>query len=240
MLPQGLEPSIKTMFVDLTAHNFFGCSSSFTEASIQNNLTNPEAVCSDTSGSYIQSPYLLFSVSDASPPTTTFLRTEVPEYAYVGGAPSFSLNFANPDGSLTDRTLLLSAVTKRNSPNMLAVCSNSVASAEVLGPVCSWTLWTSTQYLSIIQGLIFSSFSDLQWFFFFLLLCWVYCLRGRCPMFDITNVYTTSLGPFAFQPDLPDCPSIAHASLKVHSPPEPDCMPSRLGTDTSIDIYRSR
>jgi hypothetical protein len=127
------------MFLDMSQNKFFGCPSTFSQASIQDLLTNPEAICSDATGTYDENPYLTFSVSTASPPTRIFTRTEAREYAFSDDAPSFSLRFANPDGSLTDRTLLRSAVTKRNSPNELKVCSNAAASAEVLGPLSLFT-----------------------------------------------------------------------------------------------------
>jgi hypothetical protein len=133
------EPWIKTMFLDMSQNKIFGCSSTFSQASIQDLLANPEATCSDATGTYDKNPYLTFSVSTASPPTSIFTRTEAREYAFSDDAPSFSLRFAKPDGSLTDRTLLRSAVTKRNHPNVLKVCSNAAASAVVLGPLSLFT-----------------------------------------------------------------------------------------------------
>jgi hypothetical protein len=129
------EPWIKTMFLDMSQNKIFGCQSTISQASIQDLLVNPEATCLDATGTYDKNPYLTFSTSTTSPPTTIFTRAEAREYAFSDGAPSFSLRFANPDGNLTDRNLLRSAVTKRNSPSILKVCSNAGASAEVLGPL---------------------------------------------------------------------------------------------------------
>jgi len=57
------------------------------------------------------------------------------EYKYQDGAPSFTLRFATADGNLTDSLLLHSALMKRNEHNILKLCLNEMATAEVLGLV---------------------------------------------------------------------------------------------------------
>ena len=132
-LSQEFEPSIKTMLLDMTHHRFFGCSSNFSMASLLN-MTEPETICSDTSGAYSENPYLFLSISTTSPSRSTFLRTERTEYGgnYADGAPSFILHYATADGNLTDTILLRSALTKLNFATVLKVCSSEMASIETL------------------------------------------------------------------------------------------------------------
>jgi hypothetical protein len=131
-LPQWPEPSIKTMFIDVSQRKF--CSSNSTEL---NPITHPEAICTDASGTYNESPHLFFSVHTLSPPKSIYVRTQDSEYAYPDSpdAPSFVLRSANADGTLRPGPdLLRSALTKRNDHSLLLVCSSSLATPELLGP----------------------------------------------------------------------------------------------------------
>ena len=62
------------------------------------------------------------------------MRTSQSEYTFSNDAPSFSIYFANPNSTLTD-LLMISALTERNVPNVLKVCSRELARGEVLGPL---------------------------------------------------------------------------------------------------------
>ena len=137
-LPQELVPSIKTMFLDMSQRKFFGCSSTVVDASLQENITQLEANCSDALGTYTKNP-LSFSITGSipGPPTLLRLDSSSDQYSFPNDAPSFNLLYANADGSLTDRIALISALTKRNSPTTLKVCSNILpASVELeIGPL---------------------------------------------------------------------------------------------------------
>jgi hypothetical protein len=134
---QGLEPSIKTMFLDMTRKSFFGCSSNISTTTLRDHATKPEEICSDISGTYNENPYLFLSINTTSPPRSTFARTERREYRYKDDAPSFTVRFATADENLTDRILLRSALTKRNEHSTLKVCSiaKDPAELEVFGVV---------------------------------------------------------------------------------------------------------
>jgi len=138
MLPQELVPSIKTMFLDMSQHKFFGCSSIFSEASLQDDITRLEANCSDAGqGTYTSDSngYLSFSITGPLPGHSTLLRLQSKEYEFPNGAPSFSLHYVNADGSL-DGIALISALTKPNSPTMLKVCSTTASpDLKDLGPL---------------------------------------------------------------------------------------------------------
>ena len=136
-LSHELEPSIKTLFLQTNYSKFFGCSKNFSDTSPRDlTASNPEEICSDVSGTYKEDPsrFLFFNISTA-PSNNTYLRTQAVEYEFGDGSPAFVLRFANPDGSITDKFLLGSAITKRNQHNELKVCSSKAASAETLGPL---------------------------------------------------------------------------------------------------------
>jgi hypothetical protein len=126
------------MFLDVSNHEFFGCSSNFTDTPLPDlmNVTDAAAICAEASGTYRENPYLFFSVNTSLPPGLTFVRTEGSEYGPTIDAPSFILYPAAADGTLrTGPMLLRSAVTKRNDHSLLKVCSNSNGSPDILGPL---------------------------------------------------------------------------------------------------------
>ena len=137
-LPKELEPSVKTVFLNMSRAqgNFSACSSTFNDTTLQDANLNPVLICSDVVGSYDETPYLNFAIATSS--SLTRLQLEEKEYKFIIDAPVFSLRFLNIDGSPTDsdRILLRSALTKKNDPSILKACYNATAaSAEVLGPL---------------------------------------------------------------------------------------------------------
>jgi len=137
-LPKELEPSVKTVFLNMSRAqgNFSACSSTFNDTTLQDPNLNPVLICSDVVGSYDETPYLNFAIATSS--SLTRLQLEEKEYKFIIDAPVFSLRFLNIDGSPTDsdRILLRSALTKKNDPSILKACYNATAaSAEVLGPL---------------------------------------------------------------------------------------------------------
>jgi len=135
-LSHELEPSIKTLFLQTNYSKFFGCSKNFSDTSPRDlTASNPEEICSDVSGTYTENPFLFFNISTAPPSNNTYLTTQALEYAFGDDSPAFVLRYANPDGSITGKFLLGSAITQRNHHNVLKVCSFKAASAETLGPL---------------------------------------------------------------------------------------------------------
>lgn len=131
-------PEIQTMFFDLYGwHTFLGCSSVVPNVG---NVTDPEDVCADVYGMYVQNPYLFLSINGTQGSSSSsggggeemFVRTVQSEYTYSDDAPSFTVQYANADESLTERLLLRSALTDRDNPNILKVCSNEEAKGQVL------------------------------------------------------------------------------------------------------------
>ncbi len=161
-LPKELEPSVKTVFLNMSQRNFSACSSTFNDTTLRDPNLHPVLMCSDVLGSYNESPYLNFAISTFS--SLTRLQLEEKEYRFIIDAPAFSLRFSNFDGSLTDTTLLRSALTKRNTPSTLKACYNAeAASANVLGPVSSWMRWMSTRLIFLEIDFIRSCDSARIW-----------------------------------------------------------------------------
>jgi len=88
----------------VSQRKFFGCSSIFSDGSLHDGVIQLEEKCSDALGTYTPNPYLPFPIGQGSlPGPPTLLRLQSEQYNFPGGALSFSLHYANADGSLTDR-----------------------------------------------------------------------------------------------------------------------------------------
>jgi hypothetical protein len=127
-----LEPEIQTVFFDLSGnYTFSGCSSVIP---VQGglNVTDPLTLCGEVYGTYSQHPYLLFELNTNN--ATTLVRTSESEYVFTDDALSFSMYFTNLNSTLAD-PLMISALTQRNVPNVLKVCSHELARGEVLVPL---------------------------------------------------------------------------------------------------------
>lgn len=138
ILPKDDEPTIKTVFLDVTHQTFFGCSSVFNDSTeFQKPGFQPGAVCSDALGSYTEKKYLFFTIHTLSPiRRRTFIRAEASEYRFKNDAPVVSLRYADPSGRLSDTVVLRTALTKRNSHTTLKVCGDTtVVTADHLGPL---------------------------------------------------------------------------------------------------------
>jgi hypothetical protein len=145
-----IPPTLKTVILDRARKTFVGCSAQFSDllrSSANSTLGQPVldmARCSEGGGTYEKTPYLHFSINNSTsdPASMVYIQAQSKEWAYDNDAPSFSLlrYIRDPRTTSKDSTeptvLLRSALTKRNYPSVLKVCSNEVdASLEVLGPL---------------------------------------------------------------------------------------------------------
>ncbi len=133
-LSQDVEPTIKTVFFDVTHSRFFACSSTFDGTVLHKPEFQPDAVCSEALGTYNENPYLFFTIETASPPSRTYIGSESKQYSFADDAPAVSLKYADALGNLTDTIVLRTALTKRNSHTTLKVCSDAkLVTADFLG-----------------------------------------------------------------------------------------------------------
>jgi hypothetical protein len=134
-LPQDVEPTTKTVFIDVTHSRFFACSSTFDGSTVlQKPEFRPDTVCSEALGTYNENPYLFFTIETASPPSRTYIRSESKQYSFADDAPAVSLKYADASGNLNDTIVLRTALTKRNSHTTLKVCSDAkLVTADFLG-----------------------------------------------------------------------------------------------------------
>ena len=144
-------PDVKTLVLDTAQRSFVGCSLGFKELiSISANVTQAgigiESLralthCAEGEGTYKADPYLQFNISNNST-SRMHIQAESKEWAYLDDAPSFSLqNYVNTTSPTSEESTermiwLRSALTKRNHPTILKVCSNEGAiSVATLGPL---------------------------------------------------------------------------------------------------------
>lgn len=154
-LPEELKPPIQTVILDMSLQRFHACPSMFNDTTWKDPNFQPAHSCPDVLGEYNETPYLNFSISTSS--SLTFLRAKDKEYDYVVDAPAFAIYYSSPEGNLSNRVLLYSAVTGRNKPSILKVCSTAkVASAEVIGPLSVIMVALNQHSLYISRARIYS------------------------------------------------------------------------------------
>jgi hypothetical protein len=144
-------PDVRTLVLDTARRRFIGCSAGFkelitssanaTQAGIGIDDFRVLTSCSEGEGTYKNDPYLQFAINDNST-SSVYIQAESKEWAYIDDAPSFSLlkhtNITSgASEELTEHAIWLrSALTKRNHPTILKVCSNAIdASVATLGPL---------------------------------------------------------------------------------------------------------
>ncbi|KAJ3525873.1 hypothetical protein NMY22_g10395 [Coprinellus aureogranulatus] len=145
-------PTTKALVLNLAQRKFAGCATrlsdvlgdlSLNTTTGRDNLHHSLESCTDGGGTFEKQPYLRFAITHSNSITnsTVYLRAESEEWAYPNDAPSFILKFDDVPGlSSVDLSLrptsLRTALTKRNHPTILKMCSNKVdVTVDTLGPL---------------------------------------------------------------------------------------------------------
>lgn len=145
-------PAVKALILDTERRRFIGCPAPL-EGLVEfdaNTTARHESFyryaerCTMGGGTFEKQPYLRFAINPSSAGSgnsTVYLHAESREWAYPDDAPSVSLRYtggtsATPADLAKSRIALRSALTKRNNPTILKMCSNEVhISLETLAPL---------------------------------------------------------------------------------------------------------